>query len=117
VFPKAATMRDLSRNFPQTNSRNSYKFFSAFGVNVGLAASVLVFGLIYIYTANGISTTTLKTRQLTAQISQLEAEHKKLELQNSTLQSVSTFGQQSVNFKFVPVTTVFYVKDDNFALR
>jgi hypothetical protein len=109
-------MRDLSQTLNPTQTKTFYKF-TAFQVNLGLLLTVIVFGLVYLFTINSLATAGMQIKQLNAKISQLDEDHKKLELEASSLQSVSNLQQVTSNQNFVPSTTVSYIKDDNFALR
>lgn len=107
-------MRDLSQTNIQTHSKSQV---TALAINIGLASAILGLGLIYVFSVSAMATTNYRIKKLSYELSDLEAQHKKLELQNSTLQSVSTIQQETALLNFVPASSVTYIKDDNFALR
>ncbi|HEX5430223.1 MAG TPA: hypothetical protein VFX17_04070 [Patescibacteria group bacterium] len=85
--------------------------------NLCLLAIILAMGAVYVYGTISMATENFNTKKLSAQISDLEDQHQKLELQNSSLQSVSTLQAESVQLDFVPAGKITYLKADNVALN
>ncbi len=111
-------MRDLSQTLSTTNSqKKTHHKISTLQVNLILTGMITVLGLVYLFSINSLATEGFRIKQLSTQIAKLEDDHKDLELQNSTLQSVSNIQQQSALLNFVPATNVTYIKDDSFALK
>jgi uncharacterized membrane protein len=106
-------MRDLSHNNLEDKPNN----FRVIRVNLGLLSIILVLGLVYIFSVNSMATEGFQIKKLSSQMTELEADHKKLELQNSSLQSVSAIQQKTASLNLVPATTITYLKDDNVALK
>jgi hypothetical protein len=104
-------MRDLSQNNSQSKNRSNFK------INAGLFFLIISLSLVYIFSANTMATTGFQIKRLSSQLTDLEEQHKKLELQNSTLQSVSTIQQKTASLNLVPSTNITYLKDDNVALK
>jgi cell division protein FtsL len=104
-------MRDLSQNNSQSKNRSNFK------INAGLFFLIISSALVYIFSANTMATTGFQIKRLSSQLTDLEEQHKKLELQNSTLQSVSTIQQKTASLNLVPSTNITYLKDDNVALK
>jgi cell division protein FtsL len=107
-------MRFFSHNNSQLNKKS---LLSEFGVNLALLSAILFFGLVYIFSLNATATQGFKIKKLSAELSDLETQHKKLELQNSALQSISTIQAETAHLNFVPASNVTYIRDDNFALK
>ncbi|MBX4204873.1 MAG: hypothetical protein KW788_01635 [Candidatus Doudnabacteria bacterium] len=107
-------MRDLSHQNTQPKTHHNSTNLQ---VNLGLLSLTLMLALVYIFSANAMATTGFQIKKLSVELSDLEAQHKKLELENSTLQAVSTIQQKTAQLNFVPSTSVSYIKDDNFALK
>ena len=110
-------MRDLSYTLGQTTTKNSLFTVSAFQINLVLVTCIVLLSLAYLFTINGMASAGMKIKKLDSTITQLELDHNKLELQNSSLQAVSTIQEATAKFNFVPTTNVSYIKDDNFALK
>lgn len=106
-------MRDLSHSKIQT--RNT--FFTSFRINIGLLAFLMLLSLVYVFSLNSISTANFQIKKLSNQLSVLEEDHKNLELQNSTLQSVTSIQAQTSHLNFVPATGIKYLRDEAVALR
>ena len=105
-------MRDLSQHHSIKKSS-----LSIYKINIGLSALTALFGLVYLFSLSAQSSQGFTIKKISAQIDDLQTQNKKLQLQNSTLQSVTTLQQEAVNFDFVPVTSVSYLKEDNVALK
>jgi energy-coupling factor transporter transmembrane protein EcfT len=109
-------MRDLS-HINSEPTKKSYKLTHTYSLNLGLLISTGILVITYIFIANNLATMNLSIRKLNSQIADLEATHKQLDLQNSSLQSMASIQQVSQQLNFVPVTNVSYIKSDNFALK
>jgi hypothetical protein len=109
-------MRDLSQTIATTSYKKT-EGITALQINFALCLLLVAVGLVYLFSVNTMATEGYRIKQLSAQISKLEEEHKGLELQSSTLQSVSTIQSESTLSNFVPATNVTYIKDDSFALK
>lgn len=106
------------RIYAQSNTPNPKKSnVTAFRVNLVLFSLILISGLVYIFSINAMATQGFRTKKLTSDLANLETQHKKLELQNSTLQSVATIQEDTSHLNFVPASNITYLKDDNFALK
>jgi len=105
------------RNFTHTDSIKKHVNSGNLKVNLAVLSMLSVLVLVYIFAANAMATTGFEIKRLSMQLSDLEEQHKQLELQNSALQSVSTIKQETVKLNFVPATNITYVKDDNVAIR
>jgi hypothetical protein len=110
-------MRDLSHAIENTNYRKVNVSFSVIHLNYILGVLVVLISLTYLFTINTMATEGFRIKQLSKQITILEEEHKRLELENSKLQSVTTIQEQSMNWNFVPSTNITYIKDDSYALK
>ncbi len=111
-------MRDLTLSFPLIDSRprtvsgrNSQK------LNILLLAGIFLLGLGYLFTISSLGTKGYEIKRVESQLQNLENEQKSLQIQSGNLQSINQIQDQAAMGHFVPVTTVTYIKDANFALK
>ena len=106
------------REFSHIDSQpKKYKQTHTYSINLGLLITTGILVATYIFVANNLATMNLQIRKLNSQISDLTVAHKELDLQNSTLQSMTNIEQVSQQLNYVPVSNVSYIKDGSFALK
>lgn len=86
-------------------------------LNLAILASIIFFGITYLFQINALSTKGYEIRQLETRLKQLELEHKNLEVQAGSLQSINRIQQESQKLNFVPATNITYIKEPDFALK
>jgi hypothetical protein len=106
-------MRDLS----QVNNVKKGRWINNFRVNASLVTLIAILGLAYIFSVNSIATAGFKIKKMSTDLANLQSQNQKLQLQNSTLQSVTYIQQETASLNLVPTTDITYLKDDNFALK
>jgi len=111
-------MRDLSLAIPSGIAKNKTKSsISTYRLNLALLVSTVFFGLLYLFVINSLGTKGYEIKKLDAQVRQLMADQKNLQLQASDLQSINRIETQAQLLDFVPNTNVTYLKDSDFALK
>lgn len=115
-------MRDLSLTLSQPffGAKKKTKTFTPAWVlrfNAVLMALIVVFGFAYIFQVNSLGTQGYEIRQLEQRVSALEVEHKSLQIQSSSLSSITRIQQVAESLNMVPATDAVYIKDSGFALK
>jgi cell division protein FtsB len=88
-----------------------------FWVNLALVLLILFLGMTYFFGINNMASDSLRIKSLAAKLDDLEASHKKLELESSSLQSAASIEDLAKQLNLVPAANVTYLKDENFALK
>lgn len=110
-------MRDLSLLFPLTISRPRPAVGGNQRLNLILLAAILLLGLGYLFTINALGTKGYEIKRVESRLQNLENEQKNLQIQSGNLQSINQIQGQATAVNFVPVTSVIYIKDGNFAFK
>ena len=80
-------------------------------------ALLVVFGVLYIFQANSLSTKGYEIKQLEQQQAELLEALKRLELEASELKSIESIETQMKTLNMVPVSGVNYVRDRDYAYQ
>lgn len=115
-------MRDLSLalaqpNFTKKSKSDSPTNFSFFHLNLALVVLIVAFGFLYLFQINSLGTRGYEIRQLEQQIKVMQADNKALQIQSSTLSSITKIQQEAESLNMVPATEVTYLKENDFALK
>jgi cell division protein FtsL len=116
-------MRDLSLTLSQPFKSKSRGGTSASGVasslpiNLALLSLIVTIGFLYIFQVNTLGTRGYEIRQLEQQVKALDASNKQLQIQSSSLSSITKIQKDAEAFRMVPATNVTYIKDAGFALK
>lgn len=86
-------------------------------INLLLIICTVIFGLAYFLQINSLSTKGYEIRRLEQKIKSLELEQKHLEMQSSSLQSISRIQEQANKLNLVPINNVAFIKDSDYALK
>jgi cell division protein FtsL len=84
---------------------------------VALLALITALGFIYLFQVNSLGTRGYEIRQLEQKIKALEAENKVLQIESSSLSSITRIQQQAELLNMVPASGVTYIRDGNYALK
>ncbi len=109
-------MVDLSDTIA-LSSRKSTRGYDVTIINYAILAFIIFFGLAYLIAINSLGTQGYAIRQLEVKIRQVESKHKFLELEASSLQSISKLQDMANSSAYVPAGNVTYMKDGDFALK
>ena len=110
-------MRDLTLAISSGPKRKIKSSVSPKVLNLSLLTAIGLFGFLYFFQMNFLSTSGYQIRRMETQLSVLEDQQKTLQLQASESQSIIRVQAQSQKLNFVPVTNVTYLKDSDFALK
>ncbi|MGE5392865.1 MAG: hypothetical protein ACM3NH_03930 [Candidatus Saccharibacteria bacterium] len=111
-------MRDLTLAINSVITKKKTKNPSAvLKWNIAILVSILSFGALYLFQINSLGTKGYVIRNLEVKIKQLETENKHLEVQTSSLKSITRIEQEAESRNFVPASNVTYIKDAGFALK
>lgn len=111
-------MRDLSLAlaqpfFKKTKGDSS----SALHMNLAVLVLIVTFGFLYIFQINSLGTRGYEIRQMEQKIKVLQAENKALQIESSSLSSITTIQKDAETMNMVPANNVIYIKEADFALR
>lgn len=107
-------MRALTKNKkPVTDSAIMPK------INFGMLifAALVMFGLLYLFQVNSISTKGYEVSRLQKQVQTLTESAKRLELESAELKSIQGIEARVKTLNMVPSAGVNYVKDQGYALK
>jgi cell division protein FtsL len=111
-------MRDLSLSIPAGFSKRKTKSSTSTKIlNLSMITAIIIFGLLYLFEINALSTKGYQIQNLEQEIRKDLDDQKNLQVQTSNMQSIDSIQSQAQKLNFVPVTNVTYLKDGNFALR
>jgi cell division protein FtsL len=112
-------MRDLSLALSQPLFRKKTKGDSSSftHLNLALLALIVTFGFLYLFQINSLGTRGYEIRQMEQKIKVLQAENKGLQIQSSSLSSITQIQKAAENLNMVPATNVTYLKEADFALK
>ncbi len=114
-------MLDLSLAISQSQTTNrktrSESAVSMTHANLALLALIVIAGFMYLFQINTLGTRGYEIRQLEQKLKVLQAENKALEIQRSSLTSITKIQQDAEGMGMVPATDVIYIKHAGFALK
>lgn len=112
-------MRDLSLALSQPVPKKKTKTdpASVLHMNLALLALIVAFGFMYLFQINSLGTRGYEIKQLEQKISVLQDANKELQVQSSSLSSITQIQKDAENLQMVPAGNVTYIKDGNFALK
>ena len=114
-------MRDLSLTLlaqPLFKKKSKSDSPSTFlHLNIALVVLIVAFGFIYLFQINTLGTRGYEIRQLEQSIKVMQTENKALQIQSSTLSSITKIQQEAETLNMVPATEVTYLKENDFALK
>ena len=116
-------MRDLSLSFAQpifSSTKKKAKADSPSSVlhlNIALVVLIVAFGFLYLFQINTLGTRGYEIRQIEQQIKVMQVENKTLQIQSSSLSSITQIQKEAESLNMVPATEVTYLKEADFALR
>lgn len=111
-------MRDLAWAMPAASAKKHLKVsVSTKILNLSILASIVLFGLLYMFEVNALGTRGYQIRKLEQQVRQVQAEQKNLQVQASDLQSIDLIQGSAQKLNFVPTANVTYLKDSDYALK
>jgi cell division protein FtsL len=115
-------MRDLSLTLSQPifNVKKKSKTLNPVWVlrlNIMLLALTVVFGFAYLFQVNSLGTQGYEIRQKEQQVKNLQVENKSLQIQSSSLSSITRIQQVAESMNMVPANDAVYIKDAGFALK
>jgi cell division protein FtsL len=112
-------MRDLSLAISQSlfAQKTKGESYTSTPINLALLAMIVTFGFLYLFQINSLGTRGYEIRQMEQKVKVLQAENKQLEVQRSSLSSITKIQQEAESLKMVPATNVKYIKDAGFALK
>ncbi|HYC79859.1 MAG TPA: hypothetical protein VEC17_02440 [Candidatus Binatia bacterium] len=112
-------MRDLSLSLPQSIFQKKTKGGTSnfTHVNIAILSLIVAFGFLYLFQINSLGTRGYEIRQLEQKIATYQDENKQLQIQSSSLSSITKIQQQAEALRMVPANNVTYIKDADFALR
>lgn len=112
-------MRDLSLALAQPLFRKKTKSdpASVSHLNLALVALIVTFGFLYLFQINSLGTRGYEIRQMEQKIKVLQTENKSLQIQSSSLSSITQIQKEAENLNMVPASNVTYLKEADFALK
>lgn len=112
-------MRDISLALtaPFFTKKTKNSSSSALHINLALLALIVTFGFLYLFQINSLGTRGYEIRQMEQQIKVLQAENKELQIQSSSLSSITRIQRDAESLRMVPANNVTYIKDAGFALK
>lgn len=112
-------MRDLSLALAQPLFRKKTKGDPASFVHLNLAllALIVACGFLYLFQINALGTRGYEIRQMEQKIKVLQTENKSLQIQSSSLSSITQIQKAAENLNMVPASNVTYLKEADFALK
>lgn len=110
-------MRDLSLAISTISLKRGKSSASVHRLNMAILASTVILGLVYLFTISTLATKGYEIKKLEQQLHVLEVEQKSLQLQASDLQSINHIQAEVQRLNFVPVASITYLKDSDFALK
>jgi cell division protein FtsL len=114
-------MRDLSLALAQPlfsrKDRVKGEPASSLHINLALVAMIAALGFVYLFQINSLGTRGYEIRQMEQKIKVLQAENKALQIQSSSLSSITQIQKSAESLQMVPANDVTYLKAADFALK
>ncbi len=112
-------MRDLSLvlSQPLFTKKTKSAGHSALGINLALVVLIVTMGFLYLFQINSLGTRGYEIRQMEQKIKVLQADNKDLQIQSSSLSSITKIQRDAERMNMVPATNVTYIKGSDFALK
>jgi cell division protein FtsL len=112
-------MRDLSLNLIQPFFRKRTKGDSApvLAANLAIIALIVTCGFLYMFQVNALGTRGYEIRQMEQKIKLLQVENKSLQIQSSSLSSITQIQRDAETLGMVPASNITYIKASDFALK
>ena len=101
-------------------AKHNFSVMKLFGkLNFGLwvFTLLLVFGVMYIFVANNLSTRGYEMKKIQQQLDQLSDINKKLEIEASELKSIESIKTEVKSLNLVPGSSVKYFRDNGYAYK
>jgi cell division protein FtsL len=112
-------MRDLSLTLAQPflGRKKAKNPAAVMQFNFLLIAFIVVLGFVYLFQINSLGTRGYEIRQLEQKIKIMQTENKALQIQSSSLSSITYIQKKAESFNMIPATNATYMKDTDFALK
>jgi cell division protein FtsL len=113
-------MRDLSLALSEPFFKKKTKTAPAsnlLAINLAVVALIAICGFVYLFQVNALGTRGYEIRQLEQKIKVLQTENKGLQIQSSSLSSITQIQKEAEGLGMVPANNITYIKGGNFALK